>query len=847
MRKIRLTAKTTFSNNPKIKKGMRKNFRLASMATMALFAIISCTKENFEDKTTPSDQNKEGYVTLSFTANVESTITKMGAMDNEGKFAWEGGEEIKVLYTGGSTTATATMENETVKLNVSVPEGTSEIWMVYPSSNGASLSEGQLEISMPAIQKGALNGLFVAKVNPTDGKANFYHPICYYKTVIDGDGSDITRMDIDLPGTVITATKIKLSFDASTGKPSVSAATGSNTTIQADFDGAGTYYIPIVPSEDAVAPGSLSFQCYRGSDLDQEKAGAYTYTKKALANSRASVINWASLPAKISNRYVTVSGNGSKTGSEANKWDEAALKSFLQTQAKDSVDGIRIHVAEGTYTLNNVWIKLCKAVKIYIEGEGAEKTFFDGGNSNVLFGQNKDNTPNEQTIVFKNICFQNGKRTAENAGVFYLKLGKLYFRNCLFRNNESIISNNKGGGGGVCNVYGSSFVEFKECKFYNNSAKKGGVLFMDGGATASFIDCEIGDGTSANKNSATDGGAIYLNHAKATVNIIGGKISGNTSVNNGGAIYINNAGATVNISNAELSGNMATGTGSYGIGGVIWSLGNINLDGCTFKNNSSNQASCIRNGSSSGVTKINGCVFSGNTQASRGTIQCATGSAIFLNRCAFYNNRSTTNNSWGYDIHGAVNLCANNCTFYNDNCTVTGNVIGINGYHSLLMTNSTVIEKGPLALLRIDNASGKQVFCNNILINTSGSTVFTSDASKTGTFLSNGHNAMSATNWSTFAAHSTDKTDCTGSTFTGSYNADSNVYLWTANTLGNFTKATKAEITGTMQNDFNITACGITSLGDDFYGWLDGMSTKGYEVDGRNQTRQNWWPGSYDK
>lgn len=869
---------------------MKKIIRLTLMTAMACCAIISCSKDNIQDKDTPTEEKEKGYVTLSYTANMESTTTKMaGSMDNTDgkyKFSWSEGDKIQVIYNGGTTTANATVANGVAQFNVSVPEGTSDIWMVYPSDNGASLSEGELELSMPAIQKDALNGLFVAKVSATDKIANFYHPICYYKAAVNGDGSDITRMDIELTGSVLTAKKARLSFNSVTKKPSVTATTDGSSKIEATFNGTGTYYIPVIPSEDEIAPGNLSFQCYRESEdgVKLEKAGAYTYTKKTLTNSRASIINWSSLPAMISNRYVTVDGNGLKTGSAANKWDCAKFQAFLKTQASDSLDGVRVHVAEGTYPFAKVGINFKKSIKIYIEGEGTDKTFFDGGKSNVLFGQNLADTPDDQTVSFKGITFQNGKRTNDNAGAFFIKFGKFIFEDCLFCDNEVTA---EGKGGGVCNAYNNATVVFKRCNFFRNSAELGGVLIMEGGSDVTFIDCNLGDGTDANKNIATHGGAVYSKYASSKVTFKGGSISGNaargegshggaiwakgtlvvegTTIsknttsgatvknnNNGAAIYLNDGLLEASFKNVVFEQNSIDPTITTDqFGGAVrieaqTDITEVSFDGCIFRDNFAQQASCICFHGNT-ILKINNCLFSGNRQYSRGAFQGWSNGVVFFNRCAFYNNTtSNASNSWGYEIHGKCCICANNCTFYGGHNTASssGNIAAINGYHSLLMTNSTMIESAPLALLRIDDANGKQVLCNNILINTQAQEkIFTGNTSAG--FTDNGHNAINqSSGWKTFNA--SDKTDCTASTFTGSFSEEYNVYSW-SNSLDGFSKATVDDIKSTMQNDFDVSSCGLSSLGDAFYNWLDGMTPKGYATDGRNTVRQNWWPGSYDK
>ena len=257
------------------------------------------------------------------------------------------------------------------------------------------------------------------------------------------------------------------------------------------------------------------------------------------------------------------------------------------------------------------------------------------------------------------------------------------------------------------------------------------------------------------------------------------------------------------------------------------------------------QAPCISVNAKTRL-KIDRCTFSENSASSRGMIQMA-GGTVFLNRSTFYGNRTIDNNGWGVDLHGKGYICANNCTFYgNSNASTTegNNNVAINGYHSLLMTNCTVIESCQLGLLRIDDAAGKQVLCNNILINTSGKSALVGNASAQ--TVSDGHNAMSeVTGYSPFTAHATDLVDCTEDSFP-SHACENSLFTWQG-PLAGFTAATQEDVTRAMTADFDIELSGVMSgIGQAFYDWLDGMTPKGYAVDGRGAARGGaWWPGAW--
>nr|MCR5003551.1 hypothetical protein [Bacteroidales bacterium] len=267
---------------------MKRTYRLLYLAATAYFALLSCSKDIVATDEKENKDNEEGFVTLSITAKIEDTRSKVGAMDANGKFAWAEGDEIAVLYNGGSTSATAHIENSQTKFSPSVPSETETIWMVYPKTAGVTLNGNNLDITMPAVQKNSMNGLFIAKASATSGSATFYHPVCYYKFIIDGDGSDVTSMNITSSTVNLTASTLSIGFDSS-NVPSLTNITEGAKSISVNFSGDGAYYIPIVPGTEEIPSGDITFQFFRNKEDNsgEEKAGGYLFTK-ALTNSRAS-------------------------------------------------------------------------------------------------------------------------------------------------------------------------------------------------------------------------------------------------------------------------------------------------------------------------------------------------------------------------------------------------------------------------------------------------------------------------------------------------------------------------------------------------------------------------------
>ena len=355
--------------------------------------------------------------------------------------------------------------------------------------------------------------------------------------------------------------------------------------------------------------------------------------------------------------------------------------------------------------------------------------------------------------------------------------------------------------------------------------------------------------------SQTHGSAIYAADCSLTLKdcvLSDNKTSDSSDKNgnNGGAVYLAKDVTSASFTGCTFSNNRIESTVADQYGGAVRveSATNTNevvFDNCNFTSNFAKQAACISVNANT-VLKVNHCVFSENTANSRGMIQMA-GGVVFINGSVFSGNHTAENDGWGVVLHGKGYVCMNNCTIYgNYNSVTTENKnVSVNGYHSLLMVNSTLVESCQLGLLRIDDNAGKQVLCNNILINlASGKSALVGNT--TATTLSLGHNAMSGVSgFSSFAAHATDRTDCTQASFDGN-KFESNVMSWNG-PLAGFTAASVEEVEAAMTDSFDISLSGVMSnIGRKFHEWLSGMSPKGYAVDGRGVVRgAAFWPGAY--
>ena len=777
-----------------------KKFYYVLVAAVALSAVLSCNKEKTEvpgDNTPATD--KAGTVTWHFTAEVENPVTKMGDMDSDGNFAWANGDVVTIIYDGGTTTAEAAVAEGKTTFEPEIPEGITEIWLVYPSGMTASLNSGNLVINMPAVQKDALAGYFVAKAAAGAASISFMHPVCYYKMVVDGDGTDVTSLELSsAAGNALTAETLSLSFDAD-GVPSATPVNGASS-LNVSFSGAGTYYIPVVPGISP-AGGDLKFQFKRTENEAPVNAGAYKHSA-AIENTRASIKNWGSLPARATNRYVSTSGSGSADGTtKGSPWTIAQFKSFMEPSTasdRDLFDGLNIHFAAGTYT-PSAKIAPNTPIRVNLIGEDAATTIFDGNSSMLLFDIYKQSG---ETVNFKNFTIKNANNTGSDGGAFRIgnstRVFNISFEDCAFVNNQASASNKYGG---VFYVTGATTMTLKNCSFIKNHAMGyGGVMTVASGSTAtvSFENCTFGDGTYENRNYANSGSAFH---------------SANTQ--------------THSFTDCEFNYNQ--GTGNWG--SVIYLTGSVNSK-----------------------LLVNRCLFKNNISKNRGTVSANGPRAIYLNDVTFKDNTVTDATGYGSCVHAnnQTVVCLNNVTSYNNRCSngsPTDNNWSFNSDGSLLMVNSTIVDGTPKHVFRALTETSKVALCNNIVINTVGEEPFT--IHENAKCVNNGHNFISAPTAQGYLPDAaTDLFSIDASTLGGSYSEEWNttnkygVYAWAwTNSLGSFTPATKTEVENTIK-EYDYTIAGVSSVGLDFHNWLSSIGALG--KDARGVTRSgNWWPGAY--
>lgn len=227
--------------------------------------------------------------------------------------------------------------------------------------------------------------------------------------------------------------------------------------------------------------------------------------------------------------------------------------------------------------------------------------------------------------------------------------------NCTFQN----LSGTKAGGA----LYTNKGVtgRFTNCTFTNNTSEAHGGAVCCSGSTNYFTDCVFTGNTSTGKS--TNGGAIFLQNAGASAEIINCTFTENTATNYGGAVEQNNnvTDGALKIVNTTFTNNTAKGGGAL----LTW-MGDITVEHCSFEHN---EATGTSGGAwyaslKTAVTyKVAGCYFGENLSAAHGGAILSTSKNATFTNCTFYKNEITGANNGGGALALQGDATIYNCTF----------------------------------------------------------------------------------------------------------------------------------------------------------------------------------------
>lgn len=256
------------------------------------------------------------------------------------------------------------------------------------------------------------------------------------------------------------------------------------------------------------------------------------------------------------------------------------------------------------------------------------------------------------TLTGENLLFDKAKN-GYAAGI--MACGDITLTNCTFQN----LSGTKAGGA----LYTNKGVtgRFTNCTFTNNTSEAHGGAVCCSGSTNYFTDCVFTGNTSTGKS--TNGGAIFLQNAGASAEIIDCTFTENTATNYGGAVEQNNnvTDGALKIVNTTFTNNTAKGGGAL----LTW-MGDVTVENCSFEHN---EATGTSGGAwyaslKTAVTyKVAGCYFGENLSAAHGGAILSTSKNATFTNCTFYKNEITGANNGGGALALQGDATIYNCTF----------------------------------------------------------------------------------------------------------------------------------------------------------------------------------------
>ncbi len=797
---------------------------------MIAFAVVAaaCAKEK-DLPASVEKVNPDGTKTIVFTAQAP---TKTTIDANDQVVSWSAGDEVKFVWDGGSATATASEEGSSTNFSVTVPDGVTEIYAVYPANAGGSYDNGNVKVHFNGSRTDgsfAANDISVAKATKSgDTWSNtlaFKNVACLIKVGVTS--STITKLQVYAGNGETLAGYLPVNI-ASNGDPSLGAVSSSPSDhVTMEVSGPGNYYIPVIPGVTM----SKGFQVKLFEGDDQITPFFYNgeYT-----TARGKVIKLSDIESHAGQYYVTPSGAGTMSGqSWTNAMDAATFKAFIENADNYFVlRGATIHLSAEEFTLGDYLqpdFSGHSETAFTIEGttSGSDITTFVGGTGDpagTLWPKASCN------LTVKNVKFTGTDGNSNRAAIrVNTSSAKLTLENCVFDGNKT------SGNGGAIAVFKAAQLDIKDCEFYGNNANGGACLYIK-----PSIDM--------------------------TVNVIGGIFKGNYAV---GTSDADSAGAVFYATN---DGGTPT----------------LKFSGVTFKENynyvgtNANIGGILRLQASNSKAYFDNCLFDGNytnrdlkteNKPCAAIVTCRIGDvSYYFNACEFKENTSGTGNSAGVygGTRGTVFATLAGSTFAFNNCSFHDNYggrntdditwIGMDNTSStLILANTTIAgdnyrapgaggaRKNNWGVIKFQN-TGNYYLLNTILcsLDPVGNSFWVNgDIMVDGTTtISNGGSKLPVYCWySKISKEGDNRTNWTVDTGSGhdyyatsaSFGSWSSPYTW------------NGTLTGTNSNMLAATAdvnSEIQSADADFYTWLSSIGALGKDINGRDRGDTSW-PGCY--
>ena len=740
---------------------------------LSLLSLLFVTMPSCSDELEGGNNNSgaAGGRTL-FTATVEALQSEADT-ETQNDF-WAPGDKIKLVLNDNSSLSAnliAGQGTESGSFMGTLPEGKTAKYAVYPESAFDSADGEGLNLVVPSAQYGYLTDCKAAAGKVAVGNKVALKNLTAVLPVNILAGADVCKVELSSVDGSALAGVVSVSFT----EEGLALGTIQNpsSTVSLDVYGAGTYYFAVIP-EVAHAQG-LKVSWYLSEDpataAGEKELEATTYAVNTLYEA-------VEIKTVDKSFYVTVEGAGTKDGkswenamsgaafyemltsavyvapeepvepeptdpAEPALADESADSTEPAAPSVDAFNGATFHFAAGTYNFGPVTeLVYQEAVTLELLG-GYDASGNRNAETNVTtFTGNKEhqifNFGSEMLCKFDGINFVEGY-AAYRGGAIAIKTGAFSFENCNFSDNESAAD------GGAMYFSASGSLKFKDCDFTGNKTATtkdagglGGAIYCS--ASSSGLSVTIEGGTISG-NTAYRGGFMCSYGASSVISNV--TFTANEVTNSGGAIYVNTA-ADLTFENCVFTENKAEH------GGAFDASSDVEVNGCTFENNTTTgNAGAIKMGSKGGLkvnplndkptvfknntaanysgaisfetntgsNRINGAHFIGNSAQWGGALEvyAAEGkeTRVIFDGCVFEGNYAVDNGGDAAGRGGAIfHECEANIVLLNS--TLTGNYSENNG--------------GAIAVMGWDNL---QIFQTEFVGNhaKSGGAIYTEGAS----------------------------------------------------------------------------------------------------------------------
>ena len=271
----------------------------------------------------------------------------------------------------------------------------------------------------------------------------------------------------------------------------------------------------------------------------------------------------------------------------------------------------------------------------------------DGGGAIALSGDGVSRVidcDHYAELVVQRLTIRDGRAKESGAGVHLPWYGSLTAVDVRFEDNHCTSTAGEVGGGGVF-AGGLESAVFSGCTFVGNSASNGGGLF-NRGSDLTVVDCGFEDNaatSSASSGQFGNGGGIYIDGMNyddpGDLFLCGSVFENNRATQHGSAVFSYfYEGSHSLVRACVFRENHFDDSPTGGAGGFYHQAVDLQMDGCTFADNRSDQHAAglfISSGSSATLTN---CTFSGNQVPEVGAALFDGASPVDIVNCTFTGN-----------------------------------------------------------------------------------------------------------------------------------------------------------------------------------------------------------------